>query len=53
MTGTAAILGGLAAAGRSLQMSPAVAAMLIGAGLFAVVGGVVAARAYRDATDRR
>ena len=52
LAGTAAILGGLTAAGQPLQMSPTVGAVLLAAGLFAGIGGIVAARAYRDAADR-
>jgi hypothetical protein len=52
MSGTVALLASLVVLGQPLQLqTPVVLAMLIAA-LLALVGGVVAARAYREATQR-
>ena len=53
MTGTAAILGGLAAVGRPLTFEPQVAAVFTLATAIAILGGVVAARAYRGVADKQ
>ena len=52
MTGTAAILGSLAAAGRPLFLGPRVGAVLAASVLVALFGGFVAARAYREIAER-
>jgi hypothetical protein len=52
MTGTAGVLAGLAVLGRPLSLEPTTAALLVGAGLLALVGGFVAAMAYQEASNR-
>jgi hypothetical protein len=49
LTGAAAILAGLAATGRSLTLGPTVGSLLAFSTVVALLGGVVAARAYRGA----
>ena len=50
--GTAALLGGLAASGRPLRPEPFVGLVLLGAAVLALLGGIVAALAYREASNR-
>jgi hypothetical protein len=50
--GTAAILGTLSAVGRPIPIGGSDTGFVIGAGLLAVFGGLVAARAYHEASKR-
>jgi hypothetical protein len=52
MTGTAAILGSLAAAGRPLTLGPRVGTVLAVSIFVALFGGFVAARAYREIAEK-
>ena len=52
VVGTAAILGGLSFVGQPIRLEPELAAVLLLAGVVAVVGGLVAAAAYRDVIRR-
>lgn len=52
VTGTTAVAGLLAAVGRPLTLEPRSAVALAGAGVVALVGGVVASRAYRETRSR-
>jgi len=52
VTGTVAILGVLSASGRPLTLEPKSGAVLGLATLVALLGGAVAARAYREVADR-
>lgn len=53
LVGTGAILGGLAARGRPLRLDPIVAVLLLAAGGMALIGGIIAAAAYREARRRQ
>ena len=52
LIGTAAALGGLAAVGRPLFLDSRVGLVLLVAGVFALLGGFIAAAAYREASNR-
>jgi hypothetical protein len=52
LAGTGAVLVGLTAVGRPARLGALGVAVVIGAALAAVVGGFVAAAAYRAATRR-
>ena len=52
LIGTVAVLAGLVALGRPLRLAPIVAFVLIGAAIVAVVGGLIASLAYREASKR-
>ena len=53
LSGTAAVFVALRAIDRPLQMQQPVPLLLAGAGLVALLGGLVAAAAYREATHRQ
>jgi len=50
IAGTGTVLGGLAALGRPLSLSPTVMLVLVGAGGLSLLGGFVASAAYWDAS---
>ena len=50
--GTVTLLFGLSLAGRRLDLSPIAIIALSAAAIIAVIGGMVASRAYREATRR-
>ena len=53
LIGTAAVLFGLSLGGISLDLSPGTIVALAVSSILAVVGGMIASRAYREATRRR
>ena len=50
--GTVAVLAALRSSGKPWNLGPTSLAMLAGAGLLAIIGGVIAALAYHDASKR-
>jgi len=52
VSGTVAVLAGLTLADRPLQAEPTNVGLILGAAALAVVGGLLAATAYRDAARR-
>ena len=52
VAGTGAVLGGLAFAGQPIRLDPTVGGILLAAGVVALVGGLIAAAAYRDVIQR-
>jgi uncharacterized membrane protein YccC len=53
LIGTATILFGFSIAGQPLDLSPVAIVAMAAAVVIAIVGGFVASRAYRDASNRR
>ena len=53
MIGTATVLFGFSLAGQPLELSPVAIVMMAAAVIVALVGGLIAARAYRETTRRR
>lgn len=53
LAGTTGVVVSMAAGGRPLGFGPRVGTVLAASTVIAVLGGLIAARAYRDATTRR